>query len=422
MVGFNDLSNELILMIWEYAELEDVYNFSTASKKVYLLVRENLREHCRLMRRLSTITNVEAEPGKPSVLGQALKEILHNPHAARYPSLLRFQGCLGQPQEGANNFEIFKKTIIKNAINISKQDIEQDLEAWEVQVREGKEEPLLLLLLLLLPNLREIHLSSEFDTISCIRPTLGVILLEKLQSVSLKCTGNTHPEFLDFSLVSDFACQPSVTSIHSHNVATTHDDLLYYVDSDFDTTNVVSLTFVECRINPRSMSQFLSTTQNLEHFYYSPREFAHMPGDFDPFYLRDALLANAYSTLKSLTILAGRQTMPFMGSLARFQCLESVETNFRLLIGCPSESHHTLSTTLPPSIVNVTLHMTHLTDGAYCKLMIEEMIDDDDEAYFERLARITIRGVSDTRAAEREHESLIGVLEGKGIGLSFAME
>lgn len=43
MTGFSNLSNELLLVIWNFAEVEDVYNFSTVSKRVCLLFCEALR-------------------------------------------------------------------------------------------------------------------------------------------------------------------------------------------------------------------------------------------------------------------------------------------------------------------------------------------------------------------------------------------
>lgn len=35
-------------MIWDFVELDDIYIFSTVSKKVDFLTHELLREHCRL--------------------------------------------------------------------------------------------------------------------------------------------------------------------------------------------------------------------------------------------------------------------------------------------------------------------------------------------------------------------------------------
>ena len=57
MAGFSNLPSELILMLWHRVEVDGFYNFSTASKRVYSLSREMLREHCDLKCRLSTISN-----------------------------------------------------------------------------------------------------------------------------------------------------------------------------------------------------------------------------------------------------------------------------------------------------------------------------------------------------------------------------
>ena len=45
MVRFSYLSNNLVPMMWNFIELEAIYTFSTASKKVYNLTHELLREH-----------------------------------------------------------------------------------------------------------------------------------------------------------------------------------------------------------------------------------------------------------------------------------------------------------------------------------------------------------------------------------------
>lgn len=86
MVGFSDLPGELILMLWHRVEVDDVYNFSAASKRVSSLSREMLREHCDLKRRLSTISNQDP---KSKVFPNVLKKILVSPRAALYPSILR---------------------------------------------------------------------------------------------------------------------------------------------------------------------------------------------------------------------------------------------------------------------------------------------------------------------------------------------
>lgn len=185
-------------------------------------------------------------------------------------------------------------------------------------------------------------------------------------------------------------------------------------------TNVTNLSFVKCLINPKTMSEFLYSTQNLERFFYSPKFFAANPADFDPFWIRTALLANAGNTLKILTILADGHARHFMGSLDGFRRLESVQTDFRLLIGDPSISWHKPSTILPSSIVNITLHIKSSDDSAFYQDSIQDIVDSPTD--FPKLENITVVGVADARAAELSHEGLILVLKARSTALSLVTD
>ena len=57
-------------MMWNFIELKAIYNFSTASKKVYNLSHELLREHYELQSKLFTVNNADAKPGEPDVFGR----------------------------------------------------------------------------------------------------------------------------------------------------------------------------------------------------------------------------------------------------------------------------------------------------------------------------------------------------------------
>lgn len=89
MAALLDLPNEVILIIWHIVAVRDVCIFSTASKNIYHPSRELLTEHHRLMRKYSKISNKGADGG---VFAEALKEILTNPRAALYPSILEVEG------------------------------------------------------------------------------------------------------------------------------------------------------------------------------------------------------------------------------------------------------------------------------------------------------------------------------------------
>ena len=329
MASFTSLSNELILLMWDFVEVEDVYSFSTISKQVYFLVRKELREHCELMKRLSTISNVAGKSGElvePGIFGRTLKEVLVNPRAARYPSLLKVGDWQGEwEQERGHSramvpkedLELFKQAARDN-IDVEELDEEEDLEEdWLAAIDKGNEEPLIALLLLILPNLREVHLCAFRETYSCIETALEIIIgdkcscsLRKLRSVNLECMATAWNSPLSFDHVEMFAAIPSVTSIHGHDVDTyqeDQEDRLYFYDSHIRTTDIVSLTFANCSIDPRTMATFLSTTRNLRHFFYSAKEWIDDEvnvQNFEPFLFCTALLANARHTLKSLTILA----------------------------------------------------------------------------------------------------------------------
>ena len=168
MVGFSNLSKELVLMIWDFVELKDIYSFSTVSKQVYLLTHDLLREHWRLEHRLCTISNMGAKPGEPRVFSQILKEILLNPRAARYPSSLGFDAWASDPEpwekKGASSqgmvpvsdLELFKQAA-KDTVDVSEKRLKED---WLEEIERGNEEPLIALLLILLPNLREVEVGS----------------------------------------------------------------------------------------------------------------------------------------------------------------------------------------------------------------------------------------------------------------------
>ena len=139
MMAFSNLSNELILLIWDFAEVEDIYNFSTVSKRVYFLVHEALHEHCKLFKRLSTVSNVGTERGELGLFGRILKEVWLDPRAARYPSLLKirewepeWKGERGYSRDIVSESDL---TLFKQA---ARNTIEEELEEeWQQQSTEG---------------------------------------------------------------------------------------------------------------------------------------------------------------------------------------------------------------------------------------------------------------------------------------------
>ena len=105
-----------------------------------------------------------------------------------------------------------------------------------------------------------------------------------------------------------------------------------------------------------------------------------------------------------------------MGSLKDFSCLESVQTDLRLLIGNPIQLARSPPTVLPLSIVSITLHI-ETCDDQYCDDFIRQIADYP--THFHQLAKITVIGVADVDAEEVFREGLIRVLEKKGTRFAF---
>lgn len=244
--------------------------------------------------------------------------------------------------------------------------------------------------------------------------------LRKVHTVDLRCAATTEGDFLGFNLVRLIGALPSLTRLDGHGVGTCPEDLFYTPDLIMYPIHVTSLRFLRCCVNPKSLFDFLSTSRNLQHFYYTPMEPASDTADFDPFWIRTALLAHAQGTLTKLTILAGEHEKSFMGSLDDFMCLESVETDLRLLMGDPSMTLRIAFQLIPSSIVNLRLHIDSPSDDECCKDIIKNIIDMPQ--YFDRLKEFNVIGVADVPAAEQSHESLIKVLAERGIKLSFETE
>lgn len=430
MTGFSSLSQELILMIWDFADVEDIYNFSTVSQGVYLLVCEALREHCKLTKRLSVISNVDNESGEPTSFGPILKEILLNPRAARYPSLLNIGRCVDQWDGEVGNtpgrvlerdLELFKQAGRDN-LSVSKPEKQR---YWLSRFDQGDEEPLIALLLLLLPNLRKIQICSTYELCLVVEDALRMIVyeghpsLKKLRAVDLRSATAAGSIDLDFGLVRLFASLPSVTCISSQLLSSNENDIDHASVYDISQTNVISLSFELCFISPKILFQFISSTRSLEHFFYIAEESTSDRWDFDPFWVRSALLTQARETLRTLTILDGGSEMVFMGHLRNFTRLESVESDFRLLVGDPSMVYRALSDLLPVSIVDIRIHIDSY-DARYYPRSIQEIADNPDK--IPRLKIVEVLGVPDVRAAELSHECQIKVLEGRGTRLSFRTE
>lgn len=205
------------------------------------------------------------------------------------------------------DLELFKQAARDN-LTVSEAELQRErLPA----IDQGDEEPLIALLLLLLPNLRKIQFCSMYEIIFLIEEALravvyeGYPLLRKLRTVDPRCAAAAGSNFLYFDLVRLSASLPSVTCNSSQLVSTSEDKFIHSSDYKIRQTNIISMSFERCCVSPKALFDFLSSNRSLEHFSYIPNESNDERANVDSFWIRRALLTHTRETLRTSTVLAG---------------------------------------------------------------------------------------------------------------------
>jgi len=398
MPVLSDLPNEVFDLILRHIPPKDLEAFSQVSKTI----RQNLawlfQEHDELKRAYRTFTYHKNTPrGAPA---RFLKTILNQPRIADYVRKMDVEGWEMEFEESTSHFkytiedfELFSKTL-----RASKYVFPRMLEWLLGRMKEGDEEHILTLLLTLLPNLEHVRLVNNYHMalgytlhlISCEDP---IQCLARLESLHLEAQEVELPSHVDFPLMlPDFGNLPSMKTLCVHNASAgaygynKQERRKYYPPSL--TVAITHLTLSSCSIYASVLRGFLARCTNLESFHYWPDQYPLDGGAFETFNpagIIEALQYRSINTLKRLTILSKTQPAVCMGSLQPFRMLEELTTDLSLLIGelvaidrnvFSTASAHSrtelslstherqLSDTLPPRLVQLTLHFAaKLRDG-----------------------------------------------------------
>ena len=318
MVGISDLPDEILLMPWYHIEVDDVYNFSTASRRIYLLSCELLPEHCDLKRRISTISNRGSKTG---VFARVLNEILLNPRAALYPSVLDIDNSHTEWED--DDPSVPKKyrhlslrdldfNLLRRALRATGLLKDTEIGNWIKSITKGDEHPLIASLLILLPNLTSLNYSSFVFSEPCIFQALCIITdscnhsgpLKRLREVQCDYLNvKDYNDYGDLELIRSIARLPSIQSICGQGLVADIDNTFVTGWRTLPSSKITTLKLTNSAIDIKTLSEFLYTTHRLEHFTYSPFDSNSHPEYFDPFRIRTSLQQNARKTLKTLSLL-----------------------------------------------------------------------------------------------------------------------
>jgi hypothetical protein len=301
-----------------------------------------------------------------------------------------------------------------------------DIDLWIDNMLDGDEDPVIAILLILLPILTRLSYSNFLSFPPGLRYALAIITdysqpyraLSRLREVQCTCADvEDNIDYGEFEVIRAFASLPHIRSITSDCIGTYQNDNLVH-QSRPPRSNIKVLNLTNSAIDPKSLSEFLNTTHRLECFVYTPCDPNHNPECFDPFWIRTGLQSNAMYTLQSLTLLPNGHRRMFMGSLVELRALKVLETDLGLLLGDPTISVHKICMVLPLSIETVRLHVDKATDAPqYQPLMCDVK---DSVASFPYVSDFTLGGTPRIDTIVPSPGLLI--LELKDLGVSFHFE
>ncbi len=393
MKTLSDLSNELLGLVLEDVHPLDLEAFFATSKGHRQRGAWLLERHHLLKRTYSTFTyHKDIRRGAPARL---LKAIWNNPRIADYILKVDIEGWdLTFHGEGTSEAKLTRPpytmedlSLYENALKECKYVDGTELHEYLSILSKGDEEPIIVLLLLSLPNLEHLRFVSAgildgADIIRCIIEELPTQALTRLTTAHLQASSNGPDSgYDDFEVMVHLCSLPSMKEISFHGFASDPREFEEFHESDtYCNIPVGNMTFSRCAIVSKELFGFLSRCDNLTTFSYSPGPEGHNTESYSPFWIRAALQTHCKDTLKCLTILSKDQPQSFMGSLKAFKTLEDVTTDLKLLIGRLDETVRTLSEMLPSSIRRVNLYIAEdLEEQALQELAQEMKMEDTPE-------------------------------------------
>ncbi len=277
MANISGLSNEILFMILDFIEWDDhlnVLNFCHASSSLLLCTQAFRQKHLDLLRLFSIITNDGWD------WATLLTQCLTQPRTALYPSLLKIRGLKPAWNDAENHYalhlkppqadlDLFQRNFANELQMIAKDYIhfKHFLTCGEQGIVKGREDALVALLLLILPNLTEVQYDgygSMIHACSQIIPSMSAQqrlkprnhYLHKLHSVTIRLSVDNSCE--KHELLEKFVQLPSVRRISCENIFTSESILDSGGPPSMKHGALDELSLEHCAFDSKSMFDLLS--------------------------------------------------------------------------------------------------------------------------------------------------------------------
>ena len=214
---------------------------------------------------------------------------------------------------------------------------------WIAAIEYGDEDPILALLVLILPKLTTLSLNKLGCTDARLFKTLSQVSgignqpppASRLTKIRYQKKNAEY--YNSLSALRPFAALPWVKSLSAWNIRDNdsgHNTYYEYWFSPLIPFNVVDLQFHSSSIGRKRFAQFVESFRGLESFTWSGLFLGRDEAasrSFDPFWVCAALLTHA-KTLVSLTLVFHQTERSFIGDIRSFEVLKFLDTEVHLLL------------------------------------------------------------------------------------------
>ena len=389
MVSFSSLPNELVIEIWRHVlHPEDIESFALTSKEILALGESFLGEHRTLKEKFSTYYTWR--PGGNVSAAGLLKEITIHPRVALYVKKLVVNTWRDtwKPTYRQNNHRnrhlMFSEELNDGLTYFHKRYADTDMQIFEQVVkrneyafgqdmfgtlieaiRDGREDPILALLMLLLTNLEylvvtkmEYHLNF-FKALQNVSNARDAKALRRLSDVELLACPRYADDDDNLVMLKAFATLPSVKRISCRKNRHYHHHRRVKFDLPPRSSNVESLTYdclehglKELGFNTVTLLELIKGFKGLKHFSYRSDTDQRM------FAIRNALVANARFSLETLILKPCYCVRLSIGSFRGFKALKKLEIDKMHLADFDPRRLYSVDV-LPSSLEELHLHDFH---------------------------------------------------------------
>ena len=383
MAGFSDLSNELILMVLEYILPDDIINFATTCRIIHELSTPIMREH----KWLGARHQIWADAGGNQNLVTLLRSLLEYPQLALYIRVIHFcdrcDKLAGDPTK--KDLKMFR-TAFRNSHVITFD--ESDISLWMEEIRHGNAEPILGLLMTLLPCLVKIVFAGYRGEIPNFTKTIwriskayssspSSVFLSRLQYVVFDF-GDSE-SLIEYDVLHPFLMLPSMRTLYTRRIP-------YHLGYPIVPMSscITRIRLLLCGFNQKELLEFFGIFKSLEYLQFSPNEDEEEEDEtqtFSPLWIHNALSTHARRSLKMLHIIDHYEYYDTArtGDFRNFDVLAQIEARFAFLLGKPGSSQKSLGDALPPSIEKVVIWGLDIDPDAVSK-MVEDVVKDKERS------------------------------------------